>query len=59
MPLRRIVSMRDELLDREILDTLEAKVLIRRWRREYNGVRLHSSLECRPPMVAEIAPGPT
>ena len=33
-------KLRDELLDREIFYTLmEAKVLIERWRREYNTVR--------------------
>ena len=43
-------KMRDELLDREIFDTLaEAKVLINRWRREYNQVRPHSSLGYHPP----------
>ncbi len=42
-------ELRDELLDREVFDTLlEAKVLIERWRREYNGVRPHSSLGYRP-----------
>jgi len=54
------VSLRDELLGRELVDTLvEAKVLIESWRREYNGVRPHSGLPCRPPMAAEIAPEPT
>ena len=43
-------KLRDELLDREIFDTLlEAKVLIERWRVEYNTVRPHSSLGYRPP----------
>ena len=43
-------KLRDELLEREIFDTLwEAKVLIERWRREYNTVRPHSSLGYRPP----------
>jgi transposase InsO family protein len=43
-------KLRDELLDREIFDTLlEAKVLIERWRQEYNTVRPHSSLGYRPP----------
>jgi transposase InsO family protein len=43
-------KLRDELLDREIFDTLlEAKVLIERWRGEYNTVRPHSSLGHRPP----------
>jgi putative transposase len=50
-------KLRDELLDREILDTLqEAKVLIERWRREYNTIRPHSSLAYRPPAPA-AAPG--
>lgn len=43
-------KLRDELLAREQFDTLlEAKVLIERWRREYNTVRPHSSLGYRPP----------
>ena len=43
-------KLRDELLDREIFYTLgEAKVLIERWRQEYNTFRPHSSLEYRPP----------
>jgi putative transposase len=43
-------KLRDELLDRELFDTLlEAKVLIERWRRHYNTVRPHSSLGYRPP----------
>jgi putative transposase len=43
-------KLRDELLDREIFYTLgEAKVLIERWRREYNTFRPHSSLGYRPP----------
>jgi transposase InsO family protein len=43
-------KLRDELLDREIFDTLlEAKVLIERWRREYNTIRPHSALGYRPP----------
>lgn len=43
-------KLRDELLEREIFDTLwEAKVIIERRRREYNTVRPHSSLGYRPP----------
>jgi transposase InsO family protein len=43
-------KLADELLDREIFYTLEeAKVLIERWRVEYNTVRPHSSLGYRPP----------
>ncbi len=48
-------KLRDELLNREIFYTLtEAQVLVRRWRRQYNQVRPHSSLGYRPP-----APGAT
>jgi transposase InsO family protein len=43
-------KLRDELLDREIFYTLrEAKVLIERWRREYNTFRPHSALGYRSP----------
>jgi len=43
-------KLRDELLNREIFDTLlEAKILIGRWRHEYNHIRPHSSLGYRPP----------
>ena len=43
-------KLRDELLNREIFDTLlEAKVLIERLRRAYNTVRPHSSLGYQPP----------
>lgn len=43
-------KLRDELLDREIFYTLlEAKVLVERWRHEYNTIRPHSSLGYRPP----------
>ena len=42
--------MRDELLDQEIILTLQAaKVLIARWREEYNHFRPHSALGYRPP----------
>lgn len=43
-------KLRDELLNREIFDTLlEAKVLTARWKHEYNTFRPHSSLGYRPP----------
>jgi len=43
-------TLRDELLNGELFYTLqEAEVLIERWRKEYNHVRPHSSLEYRPP----------
>ena len=45
-------KLRDELLNGEIFDTLlEAKVLIERWRAEYNTVRPHSSLGYKPPVT--------
>ena len=43
-------KLRDELLNAEVFNTLaEAKVLIEQWRRHYNTVRPHSSLNYRPP----------
>ncbi len=43
-------KLRDELLNGEIFDTLlEAKVLIERWRKEYNTIRPHSALGYIPP----------
>ncbi len=52
-------KFRDEFLDREILYTLqEAKVLIERWRKEYNTIRPHSSLGYRPPAPEAIRPFP-
>jgi transposase InsO family protein len=50
-------KMRDELLNRELFDTIaEAKVLVGRWRVEYNQVRPHSSLGYRPPAPEVIIP---
>jgi transposase InsO family protein len=52
-------KLRDELLDREVFETLlEARVLIERWREHYNTVRPHSSLGYRPPAPETIAAGP-
>ena len=49
-------KLRDELLDREVFDTLlEAKVLIERWRRAHNSVRPHSSLDYRAPAPGMLA----
>lgn len=54
-----IGKMRDELLNRELFDTLaEAKVLVERWRREYNRVRPHSALGYRPPAPEAFEPWP-
>ena len=48
-------KLRDELLNREIFCSLwEAKVLVERWRQEYNRVRPHSSLGYRPPAPEAI-----
>jgi transposase InsO family protein len=52
-------KLRDELLDREIFYTLtEPKIVIERWRREYNTIRPHSALGYRPPAPAAISPAP-
>jgi transposase InsO family protein len=50
-------KLRDELLNGEIFYSLkETKVLIERWREQYNTVRPHSSLGYRPPAPAAVAP---
>ena len=50
-------KFRDEFLNLEILYTLqEAKVLIERWRKEYNTIRPHSSLGYRPPAPEAVRP---
>ena len=50
-------KLRDEMLNGEIFYTLqEAKVLIERWRRNYNTIRPHSSLGYRPPAPVTILP---
>ena len=49
--------LRDELLNGEIFDTLyEAKVLVERWRWEYNTIRPHGSLGYKPPAPETIKP---
>ncbi len=55
-----IGKMRDELLNREVLDTLdEAKILVEAWRKAYNRIRPHSSLGYRPPAPeAHVGPHP-
>jgi transposase InsO family protein len=48
-------KLRDELLDREVFDTLwEVQVLTEQWRHEYNHVRPHSALNYRPPAPEAI-----
>ena len=50
-------KLRDELLNREIFDTLfETKVLVDRWRKEYNTIRPHSSLGYKPPAPEAYIP---
>jgi len=47
----------DELLNPEVFDTLlEAKVLVERWRHEYNQIRPHNSLGYRPPAPETVLP---
>ncbi len=49
-------KLRDELLNTDIFYTLtEARVLIERWRHDYNTIRPHSSLGYRPPAPEVIA----
>lgn len=49
-------KLRDEVLDREIFYSLrEARILIERWRHEYNIVRPHSSLGYRSPAPETVA----
>jgi transposase InsO family protein len=53
-----IGKMRDELLNGEVLDTLEeAKVLVEAWRKAYNRIRPHSSLGYRPPAPEALRVG--
>jgi transposase InsO family protein len=53
-------KMRDELLNIEIFDTLkEAQVLSEWWRRQYNTIRPHSSLNYRPPAPETVQPWPS
>ena len=48
-------KMRDQLLNGEIFFTLkEAQIIIELWRRHYNQVRAHSSLQGLPPAPEAI-----
>jgi len=58
-----IGKLRDELLNREIFDTLlEAQVLVEQWRCTYNCIRPHSSLRNLAPReyaaMCQAKPGP-
>lgn len=49
-------KLRDELLNGEIFFSVkEAKVLVEQWRKHYNTIRPHSSLNYRPPAPETIA----
>lgn len=48
-------SLRDELLDGELFYSLkEAKLVIENWRKHYNEIRPHSSLNYQPPAPKTI-----
>ncbi len=52
-------TLRDELLNGEIFYSLkEARIVIERWRHEYNEISPHSSLGYRPPGPAACSPRP-
>lgn len=52
-------KLRDELPARETFYTLtEVRILIERWRREYNTVRPHSAPGYRPPAPEAVRPVP-
>ena len=52
-------KLRDEFLNLEVFTSVrEMKVLVEEWRREYNQVRLHSSLGYRPPAPEAVEPAP-
>ncbi len=52
-------KLRDELLNGEIFCTvMEARVLLERWREEYNTLRPHSALGYRPPAPEARLPWP-
>ena len=49
--------LRDELLNGEIFYTLrEAQIVIESWRRHYNAIRPHTSLEYKPPAPEAFVP---
>ena len=50
----------DELLNGEIFYTLrEAQIIIESWRRHYNTVRPHASLEYKPPAPKGVRASPS
>jgi putative transposase len=50
-------ALTDEVLNREVFFSLkQAKVVIENWRREYNTIRPHSSLNYRPRTPEAILP---
>jgi len=52
-------KLREEFLNREVFTSVwEAKVLVKEWLRDYNQVRPHSPLGCRPPAPEAVQPAP-
>ena len=50
-------KLRDECLNTELFYSLrEAQIIIENWRREFNAIRPHSSLGCRPPAPETLQP---
>jgi hypothetical protein len=50
-------ELRDELLNGEIFYSLkEAQIVIERWRKHFNTIRAHSTLNYRPPAPQTFAP---
>jgi transposase InsO family protein len=50
-------SLRDELLNGEMFYSLaEAKIIIENWRKHYNEIRPHSSLNYQPPAPKTFIP---
>jgi transposase InsO family protein len=53
-----VMSRKRYTLEQTIHELREAKVLVERWRREYNTLRPHSSLGYWPPALEAIEPLP-
>jgi putative transposase len=51
-------KLRDEVLNREVFYTLQAQVMIERWRQVYNTFRPHSSLGYLPPAPEAVLRAP-
>ena len=50
-------KLRDECLNMELFNHLrEARIIIEHWRRQYNTIRPHSSLQYKPPAPETVRP---